>query len=47
MSVNIVDAVWFAELTVTIGMYVPTGVEEFAENAIVPDGLVSVDEYFS
>jgi hypothetical protein len=46
-SVKLVDAVWFADITVTIGVYVPAGVVEFAENASVPEGLVSEEDYFS
>jgi hypothetical protein len=45
--VKLAEAVWFADITVTIGIYVPAGLVELAENASVPEGFVSVDEYFS
>jgi len=46
-SVNLVEAVCPAEVTITVGIYVPAIVDLMAVNVSNPDGLVSLAAYIS
>ena len=47
MSVKVVEAIWPAEFTLTVGMYVPAGEIFAAVKVRVPEGFVSDAAYFS